>query len=960
MFNSLHSRILLTVISTLVLTVLAIAYFVHKETIHTLSVNQDENARNLLNAVVLSVENEYTSLVFHKQTALEIRKNGGKHIVSVVMAVLGELHRSVLAKEMRLDQAQDRAKAMIREMRYDRGVGYLWINDTKRPIPRMVMHPTLPHLNNTILDDSRFNCALGKKQNLFQAFVDVCLARGEGFVDYLWPKPFENGLTEDQPKISYVALFRPWGWVVGTGVYIEDIEADAQKRRLAILEELKQTFARVRTTQSGYLFIFNGKNEMLIHPALTGTSAQDLVNPSTGQPIMEDLVAASRTPEKVFEYIWDKPPDHKGEYRFKKRAYIRYFDPLDWYIGSSLYVDEIESQSRVLEKKIFFLALVGLVLAILISTLVARSLTTPLEKLMTHVGTMETEGITGAGQAPETGTVETRAFAHVLNKMVVSVQRVLREKETLVSELKDARNHLEQRVEVRTAELQAANKALKGAKEKAEIANKAKSEFLANMSHEIRTPMNAVLGFAEILKGRVTDKELSHYISSIYSSGKALLSLINDILDLSKVEAGKLELDLGPVDIRGLFKEMEVLFFQRAEDKGLGFRIEVANELPGAVLMDKVRLRQILVNLLGNAVKFTDHGHISLSVACDFLEHSRRSLLDLKVRVKDTGMGMTREESEMIFDSFEQLKAVRSGNYGGTGLGLAITRRLTRMMNGRIVVESSPGRGSCFELRFREVEVAALEEAGPGEDAVYGPDDLKFNTARILVADDISYNRELIRTYLARYDFCFFEAENGRQMLALAQEQRPDLILLDMKMPVMDGYEAARRLRATETGRGIPIVAITASAMKEDEERIRGLCDGYLKKPVSREEMIHELMKYLPHTITESFAAQEKQEMTPELGPWMADQYPQMAAGLMAMVPQCSRLCRSMAIDEVEAFALAVKYRGKRDQCRELTLWADRLHGAALRFDLDKIRQFLSEFLACFDNGRDSAGGEKQ
>jgi signal transduction histidine kinase/DNA-binding NarL/FixJ family response regulator len=394
-------------------------------------------------------------------------------------------------------------------------------------------------------------------------------------------------------------------------------------------------------------------------------------------------------------------------------------------------------------------------------------------------------------------------------------------------------------------------KELREAKDVAEQANKSKSEFLANMSHEIRTPMNAVLGFSEILKTKETDQQKQHYINSICSAGRALLSLINDVLDLSKIEAGKLELTYGVVSLTNLLDEMNVLFEQQIGDKGLEFVIDSHKSVPPALILDETRLRQVLINLLGNAVKFTDAGHIHVSLSAQSAESSL-SCIDLILCVEDTGIGIPQDQQDSIFGDFEQVSGSVQARFGGTGLGLAITKRLVEKMNGHITVDSIEGRGSTFRLILHEVDIAA---GGTVEEAMRKQLDVNtvsFEPATILIVDDIDYNREVLSTYLEPFDLNCIPAKNGREAIEKAEQHHPDVILLDMKMPVMGGHEAAEIMKGTDSLKDIPIVAVTASALKQEEIIISQLCDGYMHKPVSQSDLLGMLMRFLPHTILDA------------------------------------------------------------------------------------------------------------
>ena len=424
-------------------------------------------------------------------------------------------------------------------------------------------------------------------------------------------------------------------------------------------------------------------------------------------------------------------------------------------------------------------------------------------------------------------------------------------------------NHLGKRISETQKEKERAME-LEKEREKAEAANKAKSIFLANMSHEIRTPMNAILGFTEILKGMEEDQKKAHYIENIHTSGKALLNLINDILDLSKIEAGKVELQHSATSITSLFKEMQTIFNQKIAGKGLEFIVEASEEIPVSLIIDETRLRQVLINLIGNAIKFTDTGHIRLSAFCKKTNIHTPSLFDLTLEVEDTGLGIPEDQQDKIFRAFEQTNGQKAAQFGGTGLGLAISSRLLEMMGGQLSVKSSPGRGATFRIVLNATEVSFIKALEEKEEKLLDFETITFEPASILIVDDIDYNREMLRVFLEPYSFKLIEAQNGKEALNQADKHHPDLILLDMKMPVMDGYEASEILSNDEELKDIPVIAVTAFAFKQDEEIIFKLCDGYLRKPVTRAQLIRELTKYLPHEQVEidtSSNAEEKQTL---------------------------------------------------------------------------------------------------
>jgi signal transduction histidine kinase len=328
------------------------------------------------------------------------------------------------------------------------------------------------------------------------------------------------------------------------------------------------------------------------------------------------------------------------------------------------------------------------------------------------------------------------------------------------------------------------------AKEAADSANAAKSEFLANMSHEIRTPMNAILGFSELLRTQMAASKERNYLDAISSSGRTLLALINDILDLSKIEAGKLELQYEPVNVPRLIDEIQKLFSVKAGEKGLQVLVEVDPALPRGLMLDEIRLRQVLFNVVGNAIKFTEKGEVKVKAVAEKSEirdpksdvEPDETRIDLILEVSDSGIGIPKDQQERIFGAFSQVAGQSTRKFGGTGLGLTITRRLVEMMHGTVTVESEPGRGSTFRFLFPGVEITELAEA----DAVFvgGDGDFKqFAPATVLVADDVALNRQLVAGYLEGTGHKLMTATNGAEALAAAEEHLPDVILMDMRMP---------------------------------------------------------------------------------------------------------------------------------------------------------------------------------
>lgn len=436
-----------------------------------------------------------------------------------------------------------------------------------------------------------------------------------------------------------------------------------------------------------------------------------------------------------------------------------------------------------------------------------------------------------------------------------SFNRMVEQVQSSRAELELGQKQLENRIADRTFLLQEEvehrtriQSELVQAKERAEAASQAKSSFLANMSHEIRTPLNAILGFADLLRcggERNDEAEKQDFLETIHRSGEHLLTLVNDILDLTKIEAGQMDYEKVPFSPHQIIAEVMSVMRARSQGKGLGMEYHWYGAIPETITSDPARFRQLLLNLVGNAVKFTERGAIQAVARLD----EERS--ELTVDIIDTGIGIPAGVCETIFKPFTQADSSVTRRFGGTGLGLSISRHLAAALGGRITVQSEVGKGSTFSVTIATGPLAGVRMLDhPVSDIVTSPrsepapQSIRLDGRSILVVDDGETNRKLIRLVLTRAgaDVCL--AENGLEAVTASREQEFDLILMDMQMPLMDGYTAAARMR--ENGCDRPIVALTAHAMRGDSERcLEAGCSDYLTKPINPEKLIEKISKIL-------------------------------------------------------------------------------------------------------------------
>ena len=396
-------------------------------------------------------------------------------------------------------------------------------------------------------------------------------------------------------------------------------------------------------------------------------------------------------------------------------------------------------------------------------------------------------------------------------------------------------------------QLKRGNRELAEALQVAREAVEMKSRFLANMSHEIRTPMNGVLGMTEFLLATTLDPEQQEYAESAKKSAEALLTVINDILDFSKIEAGKLTLERLPFDVMSTVQEVTMLLAHRARAKSVDLAFSIAPEVPRCASGDPGRLRQILTNLVGNAIKFTAKGEVRIAVR---LEAQDTRSATIRFEVKDTGIGIPPEEQHRLFESFVQGDSSTTRRYGGTGLGLAISKQLAEMMGGNIGVESEQGRGSVFWFTVCLEAHPGIAKSTPTAEPVFRApaQRLRLNAARILIAEDNMINQKIAFRILQKAGCQADVVANGRDAVAAAARNDYDLILMDVQMPEMDGFEATSAIRAFESGhRRTPIIAMTANAMSGDREKcLQAGMDDYVSKPIRVPDLERALGRWLP------------------------------------------------------------------------------------------------------------------
>ena len=426
MFKSLQDKMLVVFVVLITCSILLIMFIVSAKVKDAMVRAENKSAENLLEVVVLAVETQYNTTRNQQQELIGDRKDHLKERVESVLTFLNayyELFEQGLLSEQ---EAQQSALKHLKKMRYDDGNSYIWISNTTMPHPKVMMHPTVSELNGVVAHPDLLP-HFSDNIDLFRKAVDISQANGGGYLEYMWGEP-------QKKKLSYVAIFEKWNWIVGSGIYLDEIEVSVNEYLNDALDELKKTLQQVRVAESGYVFVFTGDEEMLIHPELENVDMRQFENIGKHPFILDELMMAAHSEEQSFDYIWDKPPKFTGEYRFRKRAFVRYFEPLDWYIASSVYNSDIALPSQLLTQQLLIVGIILLFVVALVVFFLARHLTKPLANLARSARKIQISGI-HSSDIPVGGSSEIKELGIILADMLASIKQADNEKESLLQDL---------------------------------------------------------------------------------------------------------------------------------------------------------------------------------------------------------------------------------------------------------------------------------------------------------------------------------------------------------------------------------------------------------------------------------------------------------------------------------------------------------------------------------------------
>lgn len=699
MLSSFRSKLLLTLLGVVFLSTLLITLFVRGKTEDQISYLQHKSAQDFLYAVTLSVESQYNHLLADQEMLLEHKRQDIQKVLQIAASGIENQYQRYELGVISEAEAKKQAIEFLRKMEESGGGGF-WIQDTTPSFSKIVMHSTMPQFEGYNSNDPLFNCGQDTENNLFVLAVETARNEGAGYLNYQCDRMVGDFPANKNEQLAYVMLFKKWNWVVGLGVPLDDLQLEIDKQVDILLSDLTKVFQEIRVGKSGYMYLFTGDMDMLIHPSLVGADFSNARNPASGNLILDDLMTAAKSPEKMLEYIWDKPPEHKGEFRFWKTAHITYFEPLDWYFGSTVYSDEIEAPAKDISNYILLISLVILVLTFYLSLLLSNNLSKPLQLLSQAAQKIEFDKLDKA-VVPVTGSEETRHLGSMLNRMLESFRDAIQAKLALESRLHQAEkmesvgrlaagiaheiNTPTQFVSTNVHFLEDAHHDIEGLIKK--INNRLQ---LAHENKEIpQDILDDVSGYMESADWDFLEEEIPQALEQSEDGLKRVAKIVQAMKNFSHPGSGELEL----TDINeGVQNTVTVARNEWKYAAEMVFRLN--KDLP-QVPCYRDELNQVILNMIINsahAIKEHNRGEeekgtITISTG---IEGDTAQII-----IHDTGVGMDNEMVAKIFDPFFTTKEVGKGS----GQGLAIAHDIIiNKHGGTIDVESKPGIGTTFVI----------------------------------------------------------------------------------------------------------------------------------------------------------------------------------------------------------------------------------------------------------------------